>query len=144
MVNDLSGTDVTEVNLNLAAVGGAGDGAADTVIVNGTNGDDVITVAGDAAGVTVLGLAARVNVVGGEAANDRLIVNTLAGDDVMDASGLAAGAVQLTADGGDGADVLIGGNGDDRLFGGAGDDVLIGGPGEDLLDGGVGDNILIQ
>ena len=50
-VNDLSGTDVTEVNLNLAAAGGGGDGAADTVIVNGTNGDDVIQVVGDASGV---------------------------------------------------------------------------------------------
>ena len=37
-VNDLTGTDVTQVNLDLAypAGGGTGDGAADTVIVNGT------------------------------------------------------------------------------------------------------------
>ena len=56
-VNDLTGTDVTEVNLDLAGTPGSGigDGPADTVIVNGTNGDDVITVAGDAGGVTVLG-----------------------------------------------------------------------------------------
>src|SRR5215213_8935919 len=40
VVNDLSGTDVTQVNVNFAgALGGtAGDGAADTVIVNATNG----------------------------------------------------------------------------------------------------------
>ena len=50
----------------------------------------------------------------------------------------------LTADGGDGDDVLIGGAGNDTLLGGAGDDVLIGGPGLDVLDGGPGDNILIQ
>ena len=50
----------------------------------------------------------------------------------------------LTADGGDGDDVLIGGRGNDTLIGGAGDDVLIGGPGQDILDGGPGDNILIQ
>src|SRR5262249_5653553 len=31
-VNDLSGTDVTEVNLNLQAGAGGGDGQADTVI----------------------------------------------------------------------------------------------------------------
>ena len=82
--------------------------------------------------------------VGAEAANDRLRVNLLAGDDVLDASGLAAGAIQLTADGGDGNDVLIGGAGDDVLLGGAGDDVLIGGPGNDTLDGGPGSNIVIQ
>ena len=89
----------------------------------------MIQVAGDASGVSVLGLAARVNITGAEAANDRLTVNALAGDDVVEASGLAAGAIQLTADGGDGDDVLIGGDGDDTLIGGDGDDVLIGGPG---------------
>ncbi|TAK83955.1 MAG: calcium-binding protein, partial [Aquabacterium sp.] len=37
-VNDLTGTDVRQVTIDLAASGGAGDGAADTVIVNGTAG----------------------------------------------------------------------------------------------------------
>ena len=46
----LSGTDVTEVNLNLAASGGSGDAQPDTVTVDGTSGDDVILVVGDAAG----------------------------------------------------------------------------------------------
>jgi Ca2+-binding RTX toxin-like protein len=146
VVNDLSGTDVTEINVNLAGtIGGtAGDGAADTVIVQGTSGDDVILVGGDASGTAVLGLAAQVNITGAEAANDRVTVNALAGDDVVEASGLAAGAIQLTADGGDGADVLIGGAGNDTLLGGAGDDVLLGGPGIDILDGGPGDNVVIQ
>ena len=106
------------------------------MIVNGTNGDDVVLAVGDASGDAVLGLAAQVNITGAEAANDRLTVNALAGDDVVEASGLAAGAIQLTADGGDGNDVLIGGDGNDVLLGGAGDDVLIGGPGIDVLDGG--------
>jgi Ca2+-binding RTX toxin-like protein len=144
-VNDLSGTDVTEVNASLAAVGGgSGDGAADNLIVNGTSGDDVAVVAGDASGVAVLGLAAQVNITGAEAANDRLTVNVHAGDDVVEASGLAAGAIQLTAYGGDGDDVLIGGDGNDTLTGGAGDDVLIGGGGLDTLDGGDGSDIEIQ
>src|SRR5205807_8141233 len=43
-VNDLSGTDVSEVNLNLAAAGGGGDGQADAVIVNGTAGNDTIAI----------------------------------------------------------------------------------------------------
>ena len=47
-VNDLSGTDVTNVVAALA-VNGGDDAAADNVVVNGTNGDDVVTVAGDAA-----------------------------------------------------------------------------------------------
>ena len=121
-VNDLTGTDVTQLNLDLASPpgSGTGDGQADTVIVNGTNGDDAVTVAGDASGVAVLGLAAQVNITGAEAANDRLTVNALGGDDVVDASGLSAGAIALTADGGDGDDVLIGGDGNDTLIGGDG------------------------
>ena len=84
------------------------------------------------------------NIRGSEAANDRLVINALAGDDVVTATALQEGAIQLTADGGDGDDVLIGGAGNDSLFGGAGDDVLIGGPGQDVLDGGPGDNVVIQ
>jgi Ca2+-binding RTX toxin-like protein len=63
---------------------------------------------------------------------------------VVEASGLAAGAIQLTADGGAGDDVLIGGDGADVLSGGAGDDVLIGGLGIDVLNGGDGDDVEIQ
>ena len=144
VVNDLSGTDVTEANTGLAAVGGAGDAQPDNVIVSGTNGDDVALVFGDASGVSVIGLAAQVNITGAEAANDRLTLSMLAGDDVVDASGLAAGAIQLTANGGADNDVLIGGDGNDVLLGGPGDDVLIGGPGIDILDGGEGDDIEIQ
>jgi len=144
VVNDLSGTGLTELNADLAVAAGCGDAQPDTVIVNGTNGDDVIVVAGDGSGVTTTGLAARVNITGAEAANDRLTVNALAGDDVVEASGLAAGLIQLTASGGDGADVLIGGDGNDVLSGGPGDDVLIGGPGTDIIDGGDGDDIEIQ
>jgi Ca2+-binding RTX toxin-like protein len=104
----------------------------------------VVVVAGDASGTSVLGLAAQVNITGAESANDRLTVKALAGDDVVEASGLAAAAIQLTADGGDGDDVLIGSAGADTLTGGAGDDVLIGGLGQDVLDGGPGSNIVIQ
>ena len=137
---------MTRVNADLAGAigGGAGDLAADNVIVNGTNGDDVAIVAGNASGVSVLGLAARVNITGAEAAHDRLTVNALAGDDVVDASGVAAGSIALTLDGGDGDDVVIGGDGNDVLVGGAGDDVLIGGPGVDTLDGGGDDDVVIQ
>jgi Ca2+-binding RTX toxin-like protein len=144
-VNDVSGTDLANVDVNLAGVlgGTGGDGQPDNVIVNATNGDDVVVVAGDATGVSVIGLAAEVNITDSEAANDTLTVSALAGDDVVDASALAAGAIQLTADGGAGSDVLIGSAGDDVLGGGDGDDVLIGGLGQDVIDGGLGDDIEI-
>jgi Ca2+-binding RTX toxin-like protein len=141
-VGDLSGTDVVEINLNLTEA--ANVAGADSVIVQGTSGDDVALVVGDASGTSVLGLAAMINITGAESLNDRLTVNALAGDDVVEASGLAAGAIQLTADGGDGGDILVGGDGNDVLQGGAGDDVLVGGLGLDVLDGGDGDNVVIQ
>ena len=144
VVNDLSGTDVVEVNLNLAAANGAGDAQPDTVIVQGTNSDDVILVTGSPGSASVFGLAAVVNILNPEPANDRLVVNALAGDDVVEASGLQAGVIQFTADGGDDNDVLIGSDGNDVLLGGNGDDVLIGGLGIDILDGGPGDDIEIQ
>jgi Ca2+-binding RTX toxin-like protein len=142
-VNDLSGTDVTEVSIDLGSAAGAGDGQADTVIVNATAGDDVVIVVGDNGGISVFGLGARVDIFNFEAGLDSLVINGLAGDDVIEASGLAAG-ILFTADGGDGDDVIIGGAGNDTLLGGAGDDVIIGGPGVDVIDGGPGDNISIQ
>jgi Ca2+-binding RTX toxin-like protein len=143
-VNSLAGTAVKQLNLNLAATDGNGDGQADNVVINGTDGNDASTIFGDATGTTVRGLAASVRITGTEAANDKLAINTLGGNDVVSAPGLAATAIQLSADGGSGADVLIGGAGNDTLAGGAGDDVLIGGAGQDILDGGLGNNIVIQ
>jgi Ca2+-binding RTX toxin-like protein len=145
-VNDLTSTDVTEVNLKLASTinGNTGDGAADSVTVFGTNDDDVALVVGDATGVSVLGLAAQVNITGTEAANDTLNVKTLAGDDAIEASALAAGAIRFTADGGADDDVLVGSDGDDTLIGGDGDDVLVGGLGIDVLNAAPGSDVVIQ
>jgi Ca2+-binding RTX toxin-like protein len=111
-------------------------------VINGTAGDDVIQIVGDSTGINVLGLAAQVHIANFDA-SDHIVINGLGGDDVIVASGLSA-AVQLTANGGDGDDVLIGSPGNDTLSGGAGDDVLIGGGGQDVLDGGPGDNIVLQ
>jgi Ca2+-binding RTX toxin-like protein len=60
-VNDLTGTDVTQTNLDLAGSfgGNAGDGAVDNVVVKGTNGDDTINIDGNGAGADVTGLALR-------------------------------------------------------------------------------------
>lgn len=138
-VNDLTGTGVTNVKPNL----GETDSAFDNVIVAGTGGNDVIEVAGDQAGVSAIGLAARVDITGAEP-TDRLTIHALAGDDVIDATGVTAGSTLLTLDGGDGDDILIGSAGDDTLLGGTGDDILIGGPGNDTIDGGPGNNIVID
>ena len=145
-VNDLSGTGVTQVNIDLSSPAGSGmgDGQVDTVIVNGTNASDVIEVAGDASSTDVSGLPTAVHITGAEGGRDQLIVHALGGNDVVEASALRATGMKLTIDGGDGNDVLIGGDGRDNLLGGAGDDILVGGPGMDSLDGGPGNNLTIQ
>jgi Ca2+-binding RTX toxin-like protein len=146
VIHDLSGTDVTQVNVDLAATlgGTAGDNAVDTVEINGTSGSDVITLSMRADGALVVdGLASEV-VIEHFDPTDAIHVNGLGGDDVIDASALGADGPKLTLDGGVGDDVLLGGAGDDTLLGGAGDDVLIGGPGTDVLDGGTGNNTVIQ
>src|SRR5436190_609103 len=100
-VNDLTGTDVNKVDVDLASTigGAAGDGQADRVIVNATNGNDAIDVSGDAQAVKVSGLAATTEILHSEAANDRLDVNTLAGTDTVGSAGLGAGAIQFFLDG---------------------------------------------
>lgn len=133
-VNDLGGTDLTQVIADLAATGGAGDGAADNVVVAGTNGADSVAGSGSAGAALLTGLHTQVSITGAEAATDRLTVNLLGGDDVANCSGLAASAILLTLNGGANNDVLIGGGGDGTLVGGAGADAMIGGPGTDTSD----------
>ena len=144
VVNDVAITDLKQIAINLAGTigGNAGDGQADTIVVNGTQGADTITVKKVNGVIIISGLGADIVITNFEAANDRIVINGLAGDDVIDASGL--NGMLFTADGGDGDDVLIGGADADTLLGGAGDDVLLGGGGLDILDGGPGDNVVIQ
>jgi Ca2+-binding RTX toxin-like protein len=143
-VNDVSGTDLTEIQTDLAGQGVVDDGAADQVVINGTAGNDSIVASGERGKVSVTGLAAIVDIVNANPAQDQLAIDGLAGDDTIDGSGMAADAMLFQADGGDGNDVITGGAGNDTLLGGAGDDVLNGGPGQDVLDGGAGNNLLIQ
>ncbi|PSN15619.1 hypothetical protein C7293_06475 [filamentous cyanobacterium CCT1] len=111
-INDLTGTDVKQINLNLAAAGStAGDGATDTILLNGSGNGDTVKVSGGAGKTTVKGLAAQVDIVGGDGDRDRLVINLLSGldeitiDDLTGA-GLQAVEVNLAALGstaGDGA-----------------------------------------
>ncbi|MEO0539810.1 MAG: calcium-binding protein, partial [Cyanobacteria bacterium P01_A01_bin.105] len=86
--------------------------------VNGQGGDDAFTV-NDLTGSGVQSVIFS----GGE------------GDDFLNASGTST---PITADGGNGNDILIGGAGNDILIGGNGADLLIGGAGNDVLIGGNG------
>jgi Ca2+-binding RTX toxin-like protein len=71
-VGDLTGSGVTDVDINLG-VNGAGDGASDTINISDTG----VTVVNNGNGdLTILGVAgATVHVTGFEAANDHLVIN---------------------------------------------------------------------
>ena len=136
-VNDLTGTDVSQVAIDLSAApagSGTGDGAADTVITNGTANNDQINVVTSGTSIVVKGLAAQVTVSGAEAINDLLVVNGGAGNDTINATGLVAGQIKLTLNGGDG---------DDRITGSAGNDVVNGGHGSDVALLGAGDDVFV-
>jgi hypothetical protein len=90
-IGDLSGCSfeagcsagVNRVKVNLAAAlgDGAGDGDADSVVVDGTAGRDEIDVRPTRGRAVVSGLAARIAIASSEAADDTLTVNTLGGRD---------------------------------------------------------------
>ena len=98
-VNDLTGTDVTQTNIDLAGTlgGSAGDGAVDNVTVTGTDGDDTIDVDGSRSGVDVTGLASAVSIKHPEP-TDVLSVDTRAGKDNVFVNGVA-GVLQVLVDG---------------------------------------------
>jgi Ca2+-binding RTX toxin-like protein len=131
VINDLTGTDVTKVIVNLAASGGGGDGQADTITLNARAIGDNIQIVTTAPGiVTVTGLASVVEIRNFESI-DRLVINGLDGDDVIDATGVA---IPLTIIGGIGNDSIKGGIGADVFVTGPGDNIVFWTPGPDFVD----------
>jgi Ca2+-binding RTX toxin-like protein len=83
-VNDLSGTALERLSVDLAANGGGGDGEPDTVIVNGTPSDDIVRVEAANGGVEARRSGNPITrVLGAEPNRDTLVVNGLAGEDVI-------------------------------------------------------------
>ena len=101
-VDDLSSTDVRQLNLDLAgSLGGdAPDRAADSVILTGTKGDDTVHVDGNGSGADVTGLAPAVSIEHADASDvkDSLSINTLDGADNVFVQGVA-GVLQVLVDG---------------------------------------------
>ena len=80
-VDDLAGTGVENVDVDLSASIGGGDGTPDSVVVNGTDGRDVVRATRVGDEVSVTGLAAEVRIAGSEGLNDTLRIQTLDGND---------------------------------------------------------------
>jgi Ca2+-binding RTX toxin-like protein len=100
IVGDMSGTDLTAVDIDLSAIGGGGDAETDTVTTHGTGGPDTVSVASLAGAVVVSGLAATTAVTGSEAAGDQVNVATLAGSDETTMGVGVSGPAEINFDGG--------------------------------------------
>jgi hypothetical protein len=170
-INPLTGTGVTQVNIDLASPpgSGTGDGAADSVIMNGTAAADTFNIAANGSAVEVSGLGTLVHVTGGELANDRIAVNGVGGDSVnvngtdgpdtmqivpSPVAGYArvvvsgyttpvdvTGALTLVVNGLGGADTITAGNGLATLGIPL---ILNGGDGDNTITGGDGNDTIIS
>src|SRR5215217_2314156 len=116
-VGDLTGTGVTQVQLDLGSTpgGSTGDAQVDSVTVNATNGNNAINVTASGSTVSVTGLQELVTISNAEA-TDQLIISALGGNDTINATTLAASVISLTIDGGIGNDTITGSQGDDMLL----------------------------
>ena len=84
-VADMSGTDVTNVDFLLTLARGTTtrDGSPDSVRVDGTNGNDALSVTSGGAYIRTSGLAAITTVGFGEKTQDRLHIDTKLGNDLV-------------------------------------------------------------
>jgi RTX calcium-binding nonapeptide repeat (4 copies) len=96
-VDDMSGTDFRQADVDLQGPAGGGDGAADTVTVNGTERRDEVDVEADGDVVEVEGLRTTVTLVGAEP-TDVLRVDTRGGNDDVDVERAAEDLVQVLVD----------------------------------------------
>jgi Ca2+-binding RTX toxin-like protein len=81
LVDDLKGTDVDNVDVDLGAFGGGGDGPADDVEVGGSPRRDRAEVRAENGIPVIVGPSVITRITNAEPTLDTLEVNTLAGDD---------------------------------------------------------------
>lgn len=109
--------------------------------VNGTDGNDTITVTQNASNLALLdvNINGTVTQIAKPATGGKLYINGYDGADLIDASALS---IPVVIFGGRGMDTLIGGSGNDTLVGSDGKDSIVGGDGNDSIDGGAGDDTI--
>jgi len=115
-----------------------------TLVINGTSGNDTISVSVDPVGRGRLRVSVNGLLSGVDAASLRRInISALEGNDLV-LIDQTQGAITLPVNiaGGSGNDTLIGGSGADVLQGGRGNDVIQGGAGADDLEGHAGNDTL--
>jgi hypothetical protein len=106
-VNDLSGTDLRALRVNLAGFGGVPDAAADTVTLNGTDGDDDIRVVTNGSAVQAIGVSPLVEVSGFDTF-DILSIQPLLGTDNVFAAPTALAKLVIVHSGETSSGALVG------------------------------------
>jgi hypothetical protein len=96
-IDDLSGTEVTAAEIDLASTGGSPDAGADTVQVNGSGQSDRVDVTANGGAVDVAGLAARTTVTSA-GPTDRLQIDTFGGDDSVTVTDGARALLDIAVD----------------------------------------------
>lgn len=119
---------------------------AGTLTIEGTDGNDIISIIARNSTLTVRAGADRMVFLANEV--DEVTVNALGGNDRVTlgrlnvSAAVDGGAGDDRISGGRANDILAGGDGDDRISGSDGDDELLGDAGSDRLFGGNGDDDL--
>ncbi|HUA05033.1 MAG TPA: calcium-binding protein [Solirubrobacteraceae bacterium] len=108
-IGDLTGTDLRHANIDESGVpgSGTGDGAADTVTVDGTDGADSVNVGPSGSDVLVSGLYTAVDVAGADPTGDKVDVSTLGGDDTIKSGLGLSSPAEVEVDGGTGNDTAV-------------------------------------
>jgi len=135
-VNDLTGTDVKEVSIDLG-VGGGGNGQSDFVFLAGSVANNAITTKITAGVVSVSGLPTLLTIA--RADGDRVAIDSGAGDDSINVSAVPTKIIgQFDLFGGTGNDTVRGSVAADNLAGGDNNDLLLWnhGDGSDFIIGG--------
>jgi Ca2+-binding RTX toxin-like protein len=134
-INDLAGSDVQRVTIDLAATAGGAlaDANVDTVEILGSGLNDTIDINWTGSAVRVAGLVAETDIAHA-GSKDVLKVTGGVGNDILNAAGVPAGKMSLR---------LLGDAGDDTIFGSAGNDIVTGGAGNDLVYLGAGNDRFI-
>jgi Ca2+-binding RTX toxin-like protein len=112
------------------------------LLVQGTSGDDIITVQTDGNGnltATLNGVTSRSFALASITSID---VEAGAGNDLVTIDSSMPASLGVSVQGGAGDDTIMGGPGNDTLCGGQGNDSISGGPGDDSIKGGGGDDLL--
>jgi Ca2+-binding RTX toxin-like protein len=135
-IADMTYSGVEQIHLDLT-------GGNNTIDIQGTTGDDRISLSIEDGNLVIDGLSARI-VIEHYSQNDTVNIHGLAGNDVIAAFNLSNAGPHLTLDGGAGNDTLIGSAGSETILGGAGNDTILGGGGNDIIDGGAGHNTIVQ